>query len=160
MSEQDYIEQQLAILLAVPSREDASKAEGALVALGDVAIGPLPDVLMDTSLDEGYRSRVAGALGRIGGRSCADILITAAKDPSPLVRWNCAQALELMKCKRALPVLRVLLEDKGVFALDERIALSVSAAAVLILTASCTFLDEFSPASAPSLANHNRLVAV
>ena len=70
---------------------------------------PLADLL--TEGDEEQRIRACRALGRLGRRSSASMLLTALADPSPAVRGQAARGLAEMREVRSVDALTVLMSD-------------------------------------------------
>lgn len=93
---------------------ERQRARLALVAIGEPALTPLKEALVDVNYQ--VRWEAAKALGQIRDPSTAPALVDALEDPNFGVRWLSAEALIGLR-RAALSPLMQALAERGQFAL-------------------------------------------
>lgn len=110
--------------------DDVDDATFALRDIGEPAVAPLVEVLLNRKEAPVVRSRAASALGHIKSPLAVEPLIAALSDSDALVRWTTVKSLEQIGDVRALPALeRAALTDDGAFSPMRNWTLTVKAAA-------------------------------
>ena len=97
-----------------------------LVEIGDAAIEPLIDALLNQNESRIFRSRVAGTLAMIGDPRAIRPLVQTLSDPDAGVRWSAVQALAEIGDESAIGSLeRLAAAETGVVSITPTLHFSV-----------------------------------
>ena len=88
--------------LRLRERDTMGFAMQRLKAIGDSAVDPLIQALLNESDTPIFRARVADTLAEIGNPKAVNALIQGLKDPDTQVRWSAVQALAKIGDERAI----------------------------------------------------------
>src|SRR5690349_9754932 len=112
----DEVERQIKRLGLGHKPHEVLDAMSALRDIGESAVLPLIQVLLDRSEPDILRRRVADTLSWIKDDRATEPLITALSDNNERVRWSALKALEKLSERRAIPALQQLADgDEGAF---------------------------------------------